>query len=246
MKELRRFTTARVGLGRSGNSVPTRAVLDFALAHALARDAVHFPLDVAALLNDLNAAGLPAIAVNSAAHNRAEYLRRPDFGRRLDGTSLAALDKLRGQFDVVLVIADGLSALAVHNHAVAVLGHLIPLLSGEWDVAPVIVVRFGRVAVGDEIGSALDAKLAVVLIGERPGLSSPDSLGIYLTWDPRSGRRDSERNCISNIHDTGLSAGAAARLLSVLMNEVRTRKLSGIGLKAPPLNLLDEIPKPAG
>ncbi len=221
MTDLRQFTAARVALGRAGNSLPTREVLDFPLAHARARDAVHLPLD-------LKIEG--AIYVESAARDRTEYLRRPDLGRKLR-TKL----NIEGPFDVVFAIVDGLSAQAVHNHAQAVLNELMPALDEGWKIAPLVVVSQGRVAIGDEIGSAINAALSVVLIGERPGLSSPDSLGIYLTWNPRPGRTDAERNCISNIHAGGLSPGAAARLLAILMRDSRTRQLSGIHLKAPSL-----------
>lgn len=226
MTDLRQYTAARVALGRAGNSLPTREVLDFALAHARARDSVHFPLD-------LKIEG--ALYLESAARDRAEYLRRPDLGRKLN-TKLS----IEGPFDVVFAIVDGLSALAVHNHAQAVLNELMPLLREGWKVAPLMIVRQGRVAIGDEIGSAIKAALSVVLIGERPGLSSPDSLGIYLTWNPRPGRTDAERNCISNIHSGGLSPGAAARLLALLMQESSTRQISGVNLKAPALNALRE------
>ena len=209
MTDLRQFTA-------------TREVLDFALAHARARDAVHVPLD-------LQIEG--ALYLESAVRNRAEYLRHPDLGRKLK-TKLT----IEGPFDVVFAIVDGLSAQAVHNHAQAVMHELIPLLANDWKIAPLMVVSQGRVAIGDEIGSAINAALSVVLIGERPGLSSPDSLGIYLTWNPRPGRTDAERNCISNIHGGGLSPGAAARLMAILMHDARTRQLSGIHLKAPALN----------
>ena len=199
----------------------TREVLDFALAHARARDAVHIPLD-------LNIDG--ALYLESQARDRTEYLRRPDLGRKLK-TKLA----IEGPFDVVFAIVDGLSAQAVHNHAIAVLNELVPLLDEGWKIAPTMIVRQGRVAIGDEIGAAINAALSVVLIGERPGLSSPDSLGIYLTWNPRPGRTDAERNCISNIHAGGLSPGAAARLLAILMRDARARQVSGINLKAPSL-----------
>jgi ethanolamine ammonia-lyase small subunit len=196
----------------------TREVLDFALAHARARDAVHVPLD-------LQIEG--ALYLQSAAHDRAEYLRRPDLGRKLK-TKFT----IEGPFDVVFAIVDGLSAQAVHNHAQAVLHELMPLLDESWKIAPLMVVSQGRVAIGDEIGSAIKAALSVILIGERPGLSSPDSLGIYLTWNPRPGRTDAERNCISNIHAGGLSPGAAARLLAILMQDARAHQLSGIQLNA--------------
>lgn len=214
---------ARVGLGRAGNSLPTRELLDFQLAHARARDAVHFSFDSPALLQEIQAAGWPAISVKSAAHDRAEYLRRPDLGRRLDAASVNALKALRPHGETVFVIADGLSALAVHRHAAP----LLNTMTGEPN-ATVVIVDQGRVAIGDEIGQLMNASLAVVMIGERPGLSSPDSLGVYLTWAPRVGRTDAERNCISNIRADGLSPEAAGQLLQLLMAETRARRLSGV------------------
>jgi ethanolamine ammonia-lyase small subunit len=228
MKELRDFTMARVGLGRAGNGIPTRALLDFQLAHARARDAVHYPFDPGRLLQDIEAEGWRGVRVRSAARDRQEYLRRPDRGRRLDAESKARVEALRGAFDVVFVVADGLSALAVERHAMGVLRGVMP--RSAWSVAPVVVAEQARVALGDEIGAAIGASLSVVLIGERPGLSSPDSLGIYLTWGPRVGRTDAERNCISNVRDEGLSAGAAAELLLLLISEARGRQISGVGL----------------
>jgi ethanolamine ammonia-lyase small subunit len=225
MKELRQFTMARVGLGRAGNSLPFRELLDFQLAHARARDAVHFPFDARSLSEETG-----GIVVKSAAGDRGEYLRRPDLGRRLTTESRQRLGELHGNFDAVLVMADGLSPLAVDRHAVDLLRALAPRLR-DWKLAPVVIAEQGRVAIGDEIGSLLGASLAVVMIGERPGRSAPDSLGIYLTWSPRPGRTDAERNCISNIHDAGLSVAAAAELLLLLMNESRTRRLSGVNLK---------------
>jgi len=228
MKTLRQFTMARVGLGRAGNSVPTRELLDFQLAHARARDAVHFPFDAPALRNEIEAAGLTAVVVKSAARDRAEYLRRPDLGRRLDPESRLSLQALQSDIDVSFVIADGLSALAVHRHA-------LPLLQsvGAHKKSPIVVVEQGRVAIGDEIGELLKAALTVVLIGERPGLSSPDSLGVYLTWSPRVGRTDAERNCISNIRTGGLSPETAAMMLILLIAGARALKLSGFNLRVP-------------
>lgn len=225
---------ARVGLGRAGNSLPTRELLDFQLAHARARDAVHYPFDADALAREIGSAGWSAVIVRTVARDRAEYLRHPGLGRQLDARSKALLDRSDRGWDAVFIVADGLSALAVHRHSVELLRRLMPRLESEaWKVAPVVIVRQGRVAVSDEIGLALDASLAVILIGERPGLSSPDSLGVYLTWAPRPGRTDAERNCISNIRAEGLNSGAAADLLFLLMHESRSRQLSGIGLKAP-------------
>jgi ethanolamine ammonia-lyase small subunit len=224
------YTMARVGIGRAGNSLPTRELLDFQLAHARARDAVHFALDAELIRRELESAGWDATRVHSAARDRSEYLRRPDLGRRLNADSRAKLERLRGEFDVVFVIADGLSALAVHRHAVELLGCLRERIEGK--TAPLVIAEQGRVALSDDIGDALNAKLAVMLIGERPGLSSPDSLGAYLTWSPRPGRTDAERNCISNIRPEGMSTGAAAGLLVMLMNAARTRQISGVTLSS--------------
>ena len=180
--DLKSFTPARVSLGRTGHSLPTDELLRFQLDHARARDAVYHELDAAALALP----GLPHIALHSEASDRATYLRRPDLGRRLSNESRAQLT--RGDYDAAIVIADGLSAPAIHHHAAALLEELMPRLEG-WRLGPLTVVRQGRVAIGDEIGEALGARVVAVLIGERPGLSSPDSLGIYLTWDPRPVRR---------------------------------------------------------
>lgn len=217
--DLRAYTPARVALGRTGHSLPTAELLRFQLDHARARDAVYQELDA-------NSLGVPHVLLRSAAADRATYLRRPDLGRVLaNGTELAL-----GSYDAAIVIADGLSAAAVHRHAVPLLEALLPRLEG-WALAPLSVVLQGRVAIGDEIGERLGAKQVVVLIGERPGLTSPDSLGIYLTWDPRPGRTDAERNCISNVRAEGIGYGLAAHKLHFLMSEARVRKLSGVGLK---------------
>jgi len=227
VKQLRDFTMARVALGRAGNSVPVREMLAFQLAHARARDAVYCPFDAARLAAQTN-----GICVHSAAHDRAQYLRRPDLGRQLDAESRVRIAALKSACDAVFVICDGLSALAVDQSAAELITAVKPRLDA-WTIAPVVVCEQGRVGVGDEIGEAMGAALAVVLIGERPGLSAADSMGIYLTWAPRPGRTDAERNCISNIHPEGLSTGAAAELLLFLMNESRARQLSGVPLKAP-------------
>lgn len=171
--------------------------------------------------------------VKTAARDRHEYLRRPDFGRKLDPQSRDRLRRTSGPHDVVFVVADGLSALAVHRHAAGLLRQTLPQLDpGGWKIAPVAIVEQGRVAVADEIGYLLGASLAVILIGERPGLSSPDSLGVYLTWSPCPGRTEAERNCISNVRSEGLSTGAAAELLLLLMREARAKRISGIKLGA--------------
>lgn len=230
MARLRDFTPARVELGREGASLPTRALLEFQLAHARARDAVHLPLSVPSLAAELKQNAISSLRLESAARDRGEYLKRPDLGRRLSEASRERLATLRGDYDAAFVIADGLSALAVHRHAVPLLSLLLDRLK-DWRIAPIAIVEQGRVAIGDEIGERLRAQLTVVLIGERPGLSSPDSLGVYLTWQPRPGRTDAERNCVSNIRGEGLSYAAAAHKLLFLMNEARRLKLSGVRLK---------------
>lgn len=232
MKSLQDFTTARVALGRAGNSVLTRALLDFQLAHARARDAVHFPLDIRSLLADLEGLKYPCVAAGSAAPDRATFLRRPDLGRQLKEQSKTVLRPLAGEFDAVFLAADGLSALAIHRHAPRMLEILHPLLKpDQWRIGPLVVITQGRVAIGDEIGLLLGAAMTVMLIGERPGLSSPDSLGVYVTWNPRPGATDADRNCISNIRAEGLGYAAAAHRLLFLMTEGRRRKLTGIRLK---------------
>jgi ethanolamine ammonia-lyase small subunit len=216
--DLRAFTPARVALGRTGNSLPTREVLRFQLDHARARDAVYEELDP-------NSLGIPHLLLHSAAPDRATYLRRPDLGRRLNPESRALLT--RAGYDLAIVIADGLSAKAVHHHAPGLLAELLPRIA-DWRIAPTTVVLQGRVAIGDEIGEALGSQLVAVLIGERPGLTSPDSLGVYLTWNPKVGRTDAERNCISNIRTEGLSYGAAATLMDLLIRESIKKKLTGV------------------
>ena len=241
---LRRFTDARIALGRAGHSLPTAAHLQFQLAHAQARDAVHVPLETDRLIQALQAQSFETLKLHSAAPNRHVYLQRPDLGRRLDEAACHTLQAWREQQrehdplapapDVCFVVADGLSALAIHSHAIEFLQCLLPQLQSDahpWRVAPVCVVEQGRVAIGDDIGERLAAQLVVVLIGERPGLSSPDSMGIYLTWAPRVGCTDAERNCISNVRGAGLAPQAAALHLYQLMSQARNLKLSGVGLK---------------
>lgn len=220
---LRTTTRARIGLGRTGDALPVRDVLEFQLAHARARDAVHTPLDTDAIARAV--APLPSVTVRSKAADREIYLRRPDLGRQLS----SPVDPT-GPFDAVFVIADGLSPVGVQTHAPPLLRACLDRLPG-WSIAPIVIATQARVALGDEIGARLQADLCVVLIGERPGLSVADSLGVYLTYRPRIGRRDSERNCISNIHADGLSYEAAADMLGWLMTEARVRKLTGVALK---------------
>lgn len=243
---LRRFTDARIALGRAGHSLPTTAHLQFQLAHAQARDAVHVPLDTDRLIQGLQAEGFVTLTLHSAAPNRHVFLQRPDLGRRLDEAACHTLQARREQDphapapDVCFVVADGLSALAIHNHAVEFLQCLLPQLQRDtnpWRVAPVCIVEQGRVAIGDDIGERLAAKLVIVLIGERPGLSSPDSMGIYVTWAPRVGSTDAQRNCISNVRGAGLAPRAAAVQLYQLMSQARSLKLTGVGLKVDTLAL---------
>jgi ethanolamine ammonia-lyase small subunit len=231
---LRSYTPARLALERTGVSLATRPLLDFQLAHARARDAVHAAIDVRMLCDELRRSALPSLALESKARDRSTYLRRPDLGRALSADSAALLTP--GEYDVVFVIADGLSALAVERHALRLLREILSLIGG-WRLAPVCVVEQGRVAIGDAIGEALRAPLAVVLIGERPGLSSPDSLGVYITWEPRPGRKDSERNCISNVREEGLGYTAAANRLHYYMQESSRLHMTGLGLKDPAADL---------
>ncbi|WP_373423147.1 MULTISPECIES: ethanolamine ammonia-lyase subunit EutC [Pseudomonas] len=234
--ELRRLTPARIALGRTGTSLPTRAQLDFQYAHAQARDAVHLPFDHAALSAQLNERQRESLLLHSAAVDRNSYLQRPDLGRKLSDQSAQTLREYAqahpGGVDLVIVVADGLSALAVHRHTLPFLTRLEEQMSAdEWSTAPVVLVEQGRVAIGDEIGQLLGAKMVVMLIGERPGLSSPDSLGLYFTYNPKVGLTDAYRNCISNVRLEGLSYGMAAHRLLYLMREACRRQLSGVNLK---------------
>jgi len=227
---LRALTQARIALGRAGVSVPTTPQLAFQLAHARARDAVHQGLDAEALAAALSQAGLASAIVHSACPDRATYLQRPDLGRRLDEASRARLTP--SGCDLALVVADGLSALAIEQNAAPFLAQLHDGLARDgWRCAPVIIARQGRVAIGDEIGAALGVRAVVVLIGERPGLSSPDSMGLYLTWAPQVGLLDASRNCISNVRPAGLSYPQAASKLLYLLSQARERGLSGVALK---------------
>ncbi|CAI8913748.1 ethanolamine ammonia-lyase subunit EutC [Pseudomonas sp. MG-9] len=234
--ELRRLTPARIALGRTGTSLPTRAQLDFQFAHAQARDAVHLPFDHAGLSAQLSERGRQSLLLHSAATDRNSYLQRPDLGRKLSEDSAKILRDYAaahpGGVDLAIVVADGLSALAVHRHTLPFLTRLEEQMSADgWSLAPVVLVEQGRVAVGDEIGQLLGAKMVVMLIGERPGLSSPDSLGLYFTYNPKVGLTDAYRNCISNVRLEGLSYGMAAHRLLYLMREACRRQLSGVNLK---------------
>jgi len=238
---LRALTPARVGLPRTGVSLETADLLDFQRCHAQARDAVHGRLEAAALAATLaEITKAEVLRLHSAASDRATYLQRPDFGRRLNEASRALLagrdipnsqhSQLSAAAKLSLIVADGLSALAVERHAAPLFKELLPRLDG-WLLTPLCVVEQARVAIGDEIGAALGAQVSVILIGERPGLSSPDSLGAYITWAPRPGRKDAERNCISNIRAEGLGYSQAAGQLVYYLTEARRRQLTGVALK---------------
>ena len=224
---LRSLTPARIALGRAGSGLPTTELLRFGLAHARARDAVHAALDAEALCGQLRELGLSPTVVRSAAVDRAVYLRRPDLGRRLATDSVIS----RSDHPFALVIADGLSALAVERHAVPLVRTLIALAPQRWAGAGCCVALQGRVALGDDAGARFGCQLVVVLIGERPGLSSPDSLGAYLTYAPRVGRTDAERNCVSNIRPEGLGVEAAARRIDWIAAAGVARGVTGVGLK---------------
>lgn len=243
---LRSLTAARIALGRAGGSLPTSAQLDFQLAHARARDAVHLPLDTAALAQALGADApdqTAPVQLASAAPDRWTYLQRPDLGRQLNTDSqqrLQALTLPERRYDLALVVVDGLSALAIARHASPLIRALrLRLEAEDWSLAPTTIVTQGRVAIGDAVGQLLNTKAVVVLVGERPGLSAPDSMGLYLTWEPRIGLTDAARNCISNVRPEGLSYTEAAYRLHTLLMEARRRQLSGVDLKDETVEALD-------
>jgi len=225
------YTNARVGLRRAGTSLATAELLDMASCLAEARDAVHAELSLVSLRAQLAELGLEIFSVSSAAGGRGEYLRRPDLGRRLAVGSRELLEDAGiAAGGLVVVVADGLSAIAVERHAGPVLGALLPLLEG-WAVGPMVIAEQARVAIGDEIGEMLGAAATLLLIGERPGLSSPDSMGAYITWAPRVGRSDAERNCVSNIRPEGLGYLVAAGKIAGYLAQVRRFQLTGVALK---------------
>lgn len=234
-RRLREATPARIALGRCGGSLPTREWLEFRAAHAAARDAVHQPFDPEMLASDLSRLGVETLVVESAAADRRQYLERPELGRQLTPQArerLAEVVRRAVAPELAIVVSDGLSALAAHRQAAPVLAELLPRLTADrWRVAPVIIARFGRVALEDEVGQALGAQLALMLLGERPGLGSPDSLGAYLVYDPRPGNTDAQRNCVSNIRPEGLPPASAAETIHFLLSEARRRQISGIALK---------------
>jgi len=231
---LSQFTPARIALGRTGMSLPTRACLDFQLAHALARDAVNIPLDFNSLAQRLSARDCQTLTLQTQADNQRQYLQRPDLGRLLSASARDCLQNCAGRpADAVVVVADGLSSTAISHHAEAFLSLLLPELHAKnYRMSPVCLVKHGRVAIGDAIAEQFAARLCIVLIGERPGLSSPDSMGIYFTYQAKAGiSTDADRNCISNIHNNGLSYPQALQKLLFLINEAEKLQLSGVNLK---------------
>jgi ethanolamine ammonia-lyase small subunit len=240
--KMRAYTTARVGLRRAGSSLATSELLDMALCHAEARDAVHAKLSAVSLRAQLAERGLQIFSVTSGARDRAEYLRRPDLGRQLSQASRMLLEQVdlapySASERLAIILADGLSAIAVERHALPVIDSLLPLLGEEWQIGPMVIAEQARVAIGDEIGETLRAAVTLLLIGERPGLSSPDSMGAYITWAPRVERTDAERNCISNIRPEGLGYAQAAQRIAGYLNEARRRQLTGVALKEDSLQI---------
>lgn len=233
---LKSFTDARIALGRAGNSIPTAELLQFQLAHAKAKDAVYSQLDNTSIQSQLSALNLESTWLHSKAKNRGEYLKRPDLGRRLAAESIMLLENHRvgpnSVFDIAICIVDGLSAQAIETNSIALLQFFLPLSAKEaWTLAPIAIVNHGRVAIGDEIAHLLRAEIVVVMIGERPGLSSPDSMGIYLTYKPMPGFTDESRNCISNIRPRGLAYDTAAAILFAHIKAAKALQLSGVHLK---------------
>lgn len=240
---LKYYTDARIGLGRAGVSLPTTPLLDFQLAHAQAQDAVHTPLNTEQLITELAPLATrfklePTLQLHSQVTNRAMYLQRPDLGRRLNEDSVSRLNAHTSNVsvatDLSIVVVDGLSSRAITENTLPFLTALLTTLQEDqqsWKIAPLCIVEQGRVAIGDEVGQLINARAVLVLIGERPGLSSPDSLGLYLTWSPRVGLTDVSRNCISNVRLAGLSYQDAVRKTLYLLKESRQRQLSGVDLK---------------
>jgi ethanolamine ammonia-lyase small subunit len=252
--DLRALTPARVAMGSTGVSLTTRHALEFSLAHAQARDAVYSALAIPSLMTELRERGLAAVAVKSAATDRTEYLRRPDLGRTLAPSSAARLaesatsGRQPGKL-ISIILADGLSALAVERHAVPLLDALFPLLrlnarqpTAWWELTPVVIAEQARVALGDEVGAALHAAVSVMLIGERPGLSSPASLGAYITWAPHPGRTDAERNCVSNIRSEGLDYTAASAKIAWFLTEARRLGATGVELRESDAGTATSLP----
>jgi ethanolamine ammonia-lyase small subunit len=230
--DLKQFTRARIALGRVGSSLPTKEILDFGMSHAMARDAVHLALDIDTLQSQIESLGLDVLKLHSRAPDRASFLLRPDWGRRLNEQSAEMIKALPQQkIDISIVIGDGLSSLAVQKHATPMLQAIQQSMPDEWKVGPLVIASQARVALADEVGELMNARMVILLIGERPGLSSPDSLGLYLTYQPKVGCSDADRNCISNVRLEGLSYEAAAKKLMWLAKESMRLKVSGVALK---------------
>lgn len=232
-QQLKSFTRARIALGRVGSSLPTSEVLDFGLAHAMARDAVHLALDVEALARQIEQLNIASIQVHSKAQDRATYLLRPDLGRQLSQESADYLraTRLSKPLELLIVVGDGLSSLAIERHVQPLLAEIQQQMPADWSINPLVIASQARVAIADEIGETLGASMTAMLIGERPGLSSPDSLGIYLTYQPKVGLNDAHRNCISNVRPEGLSYAAAANKMLWLAKEALRLKVTGVALK---------------
>ncbi|MBO0321286.1 ethanolamine ammonia-lyase subunit EutC [Muricauda sp. CAU 1633] len=233
------FTNARIALGSVGNSIPLKEVLQFKLAHAHAKDAIYTELDIPFLEKEIQSLGFPIWTVKSKVQNREEYLKRPDFGRLLNTTSEELFRNSTNEFDIIFVLADGLSAEAVNTNAISLLKEVLPQLDSNYNVGFVLTTH-ARVALGDAIGTQLKAKFTAVLIGERPGLSSPESMGIYTTYAPTKGLTDERRNCISNIHKNGLTPKQGALLLNYLIQQSFAKQISGVALKINLKELLDK------
>ena len=228
---LKAFTAARIALGRAGSAIPTKELLEFQLAHAHARDAVYSQLSPT-LIHDLAIFNRPLIEVSSLAKDRHEYLKRPDLGRVPDAASLQSLTTMIGNFDLCICIADGLSATGINHHVRSLLALLLPACdTAELRLSPICVIQQGRVAIGDHLSPAVGARLSLMLIGERPGLSSSDSIGAYITYEPVPGKTDEMRNCVSNIRPGGLAFDVAVQKIMFLILESRRLELSGVQLK---------------
>ena len=229
---LRSYTAARIALGRTGVSIPLKENLQFRLAHAYARDAVFASLNTETLLEEFSNHKWESILLNSQCPSRNEYLQRPDKGRKLDEASINKVKQLNtSEYDIAIVVADGLSAIAINEHLLPLLSLIVPLLTARFSIAPIAIVQQGRVAIADEIASLLNAKLSIILIGERPGLTSPNSMGAYITYNPKIGLTDERRNCISNIRQEGLPYPAAADKITYLINQSLRLQISGVELK---------------
>ncbi|MCD8739793.1 ethanolamine ammonia-lyase subunit EutC [Mucilaginibacter roseus] len=230
--KLKKFTSARIAIGRTGSSIPVHNSLEFKLAHAHARDAVYSRLDVDKLNSELTRFNLPVLNISSRASYREQYLQRPDLGRRTDDVSNEILQANKGKYDIVIVIADGLSATAINQNMIDFLASVIPMFkAAKMQLAPICLVEQGRVAIGDDIGAALNARLSLILIGERPGLSAADSMGAYITFSPKQGLTDDSRNCVSNIRPQGLPIHMAAEKIFYLIRQAFRKQLSGVQLK---------------